>query len=100
MAYLYAVARHDPGFRDHILANVSGTTGSRQRVRPADVLSATIVQPTNAALEAFAAIADPLYHMGHAFEAESQTLSALRDTLLPKLISGEMRLREVEESVA
>jgi type I restriction enzyme S subunit len=28
--------------------------------------------------------------------SESRTLAALRDTLLPKLISGELRLRNVD----
>ncbi len=30
-------------------------------------------------------------------EIESRTLAALRDTLLPKLISGELRVPEVEK---
>jgi len=30
-------------------------------------------------------------------QRESRTLSALRDTLLPKLISGELRLSDVEK---
>jgi type I restriction enzyme S subunit len=30
---------------------------------------------------------------------ESRTLAALRDTLLPKLISGEVRVPDAEESV-
>jgi type I restriction enzyme S subunit len=31
---------------------------------------------------------------------ESRTLAQLRDTLLPKLISGELRVSEVEETMA
>lgn len=31
---------------------------------------------------------------------ESQTLAELRDTLLPKLISGEIRIRDAEHEVA
>ena len=34
-----------------------------------------------------------------AIELETRTLAALRDTLLPKLISGELRVREVERLV-
>jgi len=30
---------------------------------------------------------------------ESKTLTALRDTLLPKLISGELRLKQVERFI-
>ena len=31
---------------------------------------------------------------------EIQTLTKLRDTLLPKLISGEIRVKDVEQTVA
>jgi len=31
---------------------------------------------------------------------ESRTLAALRDTLLPKLISGELRVREADRVIA
>jgi type I restriction enzyme S subunit len=30
---------------------------------------------------------------------ESRTLAALRDALLPKLISGELRVKDVEKSI-
>jgi type I restriction enzyme S subunit len=37
--------------------------------------------------------------MIHHNQAESQTLAALRDTLLPKLLSGEVRVKEAEKLV-
>ncbi len=36
----------------------------------------------------------------HARQAESRTLTALRDTLLPKLLSGELRVPEAEKAVS
>lgn len=39
----------------------------------------------------------PLYELIHSQERQSQTLSAIRGTLLPKLISGEVRLPEALE---
>jgi len=35
----------------------------------------------------------------HANTEQNQTLADLRDTLLPKLISGEIRVPEAEEAV-
>jgi len=32
-------------------------------------------------------------------EAESRTLAAIRDALLPKLIAGEIRVRDAEKAV-
>ncbi len=41
----------------------------------------------------------PLFAMITANDEESQTLAALRDTLLPKLLSGEVRVKEAEKLV-
>jgi type I restriction enzyme S subunit len=45
--------------------------------------------PARDALMAFTRLAEPLKTMGHALEAESRTLAATRDLLLPRLLSGE-----------
>lgn len=42
---------------------------------------------------------DPLHRKAAASEAESATLHELRDALLPKLMSGEIRVREAERIV-
>jgi len=52
------------------------------------------VKPTNEAAARFEAICRPLRAKMEQNAAESHTLAALRDTLLPKLISGEMRVHE------
>jgi len=41
----------------------------------------------------------PLWERALTAEQESLTLAALRDTLLPKLISGELRVRDAEKAV-
>ncbi|HBO2943213.1 TPA: restriction endonuclease subunit S [Pseudomonas aeruginosa] len=50
--------------------------------------------PSAAVLEAFADIADPLFERLVKNERQAQTLTHLRDTLLPRLISGQLRLPE------
>jgi type I restriction enzyme S subunit len=54
----------------------------------------TLVVPPDPVLNAFAAFADSIRR--RLFSAESRTLAALRDTLLPKLVSGEIRVPQVE----
>lgn len=49
---------------------------------------------------AFAQIAKPLVQRQLLNDRESTTLAELRDTLLPKLFSGELRVREAEDVVA
>lgn len=45
-------------------------------------------------------VADALLRRAWAAERESAALAALRDTLLPPLISGELRVREAQDAVA
>jgi len=64
---------------------------SKKAFRPIPVLV-----PTTEALDAFANIADPLFERLIENERQAQTLTQLRDTLLPRLISGRLRLPETE----
>lgn len=50
--------------------------------------------------QAFEGLVAPLFHRILAATYESRTLAALRDMLLPKLISGELRIRDAERVVA
>lgn len=62
-----------------------------------------VLLPDSEALAAFDEFMEPLDARIRALRAESETLAELRDLLLPKLISGELRIRDAEraaESVA
>lgn len=50
------------------------------------------VIPTNSVLEEFSAAMNPIYEKMHDNLEQAQTLATLRDTLLPRLISGQLRL--------
>ncbi len=67
---------------------VTGTTGSHQRIRPESVLDMKVVRPT--LIRAFTGIAKPMFDRINRNTEESRTLATLRDTLLPKLLSGEV----------
>ncbi len=71
---------------------VTGTTGSHQRIRPESVLDMKTVIPSAALIQAFTDIAKPMFDRINRNTEQSRTLAALRDTLLPKLLSGEIRL--------
>lgn len=66
----------------------------------ADIDTFRIVVPGQELLSAFAKVADPIIDRIVANSLESQTLAALRDSLLPKLLSGEVRVRQAEKFVA
>ena len=90
----YCLAR-SPRFREFAVQNMSGTSG-RQRV-PATALSGyQMCVPPAGVATAFGDAARPLLARASAGTNEFRALGALRDTLLPKLVSGELRVNVLE----
>ena len=91
----YLLAR-DSGFRAHAEKSMTGTSG-RQRAN-ADILSSyEITAPTEERFwRALGDLVDPIMDNVIANAIESRTLAQIRDLLLPKLISGEIRLADAE----
>ena len=54
------------------------------------------VRPPKSVLLVWNTIVEPLLARSFGLEGENNTLAALRDTLLPKLISGEIRIKDAE----
>ncbi|MCB1989802.1 MAG: hypothetical protein KDE69_15960, partial [Burkholderiaceae bacterium] len=75
---------------------VTGTSNSHQRIKPDQVAKIEHVVPTPTVVKAFESLAAPLFERVHANRLQAQTLSTLRDTLLPRLISGQLRLPEAQ----
>jgi type I restriction enzyme, S subunit len=67
--------------------------GAYPAVRPEVVSAIRTIQPSGDVMEAFSRAVRPLLSKSAANEGEARTLLELRDTLLPKLISGEIRVR-------
>jgi type I restriction enzyme S subunit len=55
------------------------------------------VAPAASVMDAFDRISRSMYRKVVEHERESRTLAVLRDTLLPKLISGELRVKDAEK---
>lgn len=79
------------GFYDYILSMVNGATGSHQRFHPEETLSYKIAYNQEIALE-YNAIAEPMITQILKNQQESRRLAQLRDTLLPRLMSGELKV--------
>lgn len=60
----------------------------------------SITIPSNEIIKRFDATIMPLFKLVHLNTMQSRTLAALRDTLLPKLISGEIRVPDAMLEVA
>ena len=90
--FAYCLAR-GAGFREFAIQNMSGTSG-RQRVPVAAVKGFLVVAPPVGLAAQFGKVAALLFHRANSAARESRTLAALRDALLSKLISGELRVHE------
>ena len=55
--------------------------------------------PTRECIQAYESVAMPLHQRVKQNELQAQTLSTLRDTLLPRLISGQLRLPEAQAAL-
>ncbi len=90
-----------PWCRESMHAIVGNANGSTcQEIRKSNFRPLRVVVPSEPVLESFRALADPLYRQMAENERESRTLAHLRDTLLPKLISDELRVKDAEQCVA
>ncbi|TDE86220.1 restriction endonuclease subunit S [Deinococcus sp. S9] len=79
---------------DAIVGNANGSTF--QEISKSNFRPLAVVVPTPELLNKYRQLAEPLHHQLVQNERESRTLAQLRDTLLPKLISGELRVKDAE----
>lgn len=61
--------------------------------------SLTCLSPPEAVVERFDSLVSPLDDHIELLEDQMETLAALRDALLPRLVSGELRLKDAEQLV-
>jgi type I restriction enzyme S subunit len=82
------------GFRERAAGYATGTT---VLALPREaLLDLRFVAPPSSVVAEFGRMASPLFERRWHAEKESRTLAAVRDALLPKLISGELRLKDAE----
>lgn len=94
----YLLARDD-AFREQAIRSMTGTSG-RQRVQADSVAAFKLAAPSNKAVwDAFSHVVAPAFMSIKANAEAVATLIQLRDTLLPKLISGELRVLDADRIV-
>lgn len=94
-ALIYCLFK-DVGFRTEMEAMVTGTSKSHQRISPSALLHFDAIAGSVEVFHAFEAKAWPLLDRALINRDESRTLAALRDTLLPQLTSGDLRVKDAE----
>ena len=87
--FLYSVIDSN-SFSDFMCSHVTGSTGSRQRTTPSDTLSYELILPSEDEQAEFQSLVSPMYAQIRINAIENDRLKRLRDSLLPKLMSGEI----------
>ena len=93
--FLYSLIDSAP-FSDFMCSHVTGSTGSRQRTIPSDTLQYAFYVPTSEELAEFSSTVAPMYAQIRVNAMENARLKALRDTLLPRLMSGEIDVSDIQ----
>ena len=92
--FVYGLINSD-FFYKQAMSIVNGATGSLQRFHPQDTLKFNIAFNESVAKE-YSSIVEPIVNKILVNQQEITHLTNLRATLLPKLMSGEIDVNEVE----
>jgi type I restriction enzyme S subunit len=95
--YVYLMARLDE-FRGNAIKSMSGATG-RQRVQEDCFKKYFIAQPESKVMELFALLMGPLFKHVFTLANKNENLCTTRDLLLPKLISGQIDVEDLDITV-
>lgn len=91
---LYCLVRN-PDFRSYATVNMNGSSG-RQRVSGEIIGKYEIPQFTEDELASFESVTRPLFKQITENSMQNRNLSSIRDTLLPKLMNGEIDVSSVK----
>ncbi len=91
LLFLYGFLNH-PSNYDEIAAGVGGTSGSHQRIDPDAIFKFPCFLPSDDILNDYNAKTKLVFNKIRCNKEQIQTLTFQRDTLLPKLMNGEIRL--------
>lgn len=96
---LFALFR-DETFRQTMESMVTGTSKSHQRISPPALRATAALTGSAGVFAAFERLVAPMLDQTLANRRASRTLAATRDALLPRLMSGQLRVRDAEALAA
>lgn len=90
--FIYYFLKSQP-VTDELIGAAGGTSGSHQRVSPDDIFNLSFIKPNDDRLSQFHQIVSPNLEKINNNREQILKLEKLRNTLLPKLMSGEVRVK-------
>lgn len=93
--FVYSILDSVPFF-NYLCAHTTGSTNSRQRATPKATLDFSFQLPPDNVIDNFCQLVTPMYDLIASNIVENQSLARLRDSLLPRLMSGELEVSELD----
>ena len=93
--YIYSLIDSIPFF-NHLCSHTTGSTNSRQRATPKSTLDFALCLPPDSVIENFCQIVTPMYDLIASNVVENQSLTKARNNLLPRLMSGELDVSDLD----
>ena len=92
--YIYCLTNSDRFLFD---IRKNANSGVQVNLSTSGIKNTKTISPSREIMKEFDTLATPIFERIFCFQRESKVLSELRDTLLPKLISGELRIPDAEK---
>ena len=93
-SYIFSIVNSD-AFYSSVMGCVNGATGSHQRFHAEDTEDFLCAYNKDAVNE-FSKLIEPVLKQMHDLRQENVKLALTRDTLLPKLMSGELKINDLD----
>ena len=83
---------------DYLHSIAEGSTSTYPSIKPIDLESVEFVLPPNDRIEKFSKTASIFWDKIHLNQIQAKSLTKIRDTLLPKLMSGQVRVKYLKQT--
>lgn len=97
--YIYQILKQDVTI-DFFNMIAESRSGTFPQITFDSIQTYQVLKPSKACVDKFIDIVSPIIEQVDLMSARQKELASLRDTLLPRLISGQLRLPEAEQAVA
>ncbi len=95
LAFVYGLVTSSD-FANRLASTAGGTSTSHQRVKPADVMNMIEVSPPAEVVKTYSAQVQPILKLADNLLQQNEVLRESRDLLLPRLVSGELDVSELD----
>lgn len=93
--FVYSIIDSRPFF-NYLCSHTTGSTNSRQRATPKTTLNFPVIMPPDGLIAEFCNIVTPMYELISNNLIENQLLAETRDSLLPRLMSEELDVSNIQ----